>query len=203
MDPMGMALECMLARSDTTIFMNELESCGCKRTRFCSESVWPPQFLPRTAEIHFRHHKNCREAFFFQSMVEIFATPDIRKWPWPSEKAETLRLLCPLPAPPCWQDPLRWRWWRFLLIPKLPTSSPPRFTSWVKWNPSGNSWGETENFHHLLPSFQDVLHISTVSLFQTCSLQTLGLPAANPGYPLTCSNPCVRFKLFTFQNNKP
>jgi hypothetical protein len=65
MDPMGMALECMLARSDTTIFMNELESCGCKRTRFCSESVWPPQFLPRTAEIHFRHHKNCREAFFF------------------------------------------------------------------------------------------------------------------------------------------
>ena len=64
MDPMGMALECMLAWSDTTIFMNELESCGCKRTRFCSGSVWPPQFLPRTAEIHFRHHRNCREAFF-------------------------------------------------------------------------------------------------------------------------------------------
>ena len=34
------------------------------------------------------------------------------------------------------------------------------------------------------------------------TLQTLGLPAANPAYPLTCSNPFVGFKLFTFQNNK-
>jgi hypothetical protein len=36
----------------------------------------------------------------------------------------------------------------------------------------------------------------------TCSLQPLGLPAANPAYPLTCSNPCAGFKFFTFQNNK-
>ena len=39
--------------------------------------------------------------------------------------------------------------------------------------------------------------------FGTCRLQTLGLPTANPAYPLTCSNPFVEFKLFTFQNNKP
>ena len=38
---------------------------------------------------------------------------------------------------------------------------------------------------------------------ERCSLQTPGLPAANPAYPLTCSNPCVGFKFFTFQNNKP
>ena len=28
------------------------------------------------------------------------------------------------------------------------------------------------------------------------------LPAANPAYPLTCSNPCAGFKFLTFQNNK-
>jgi hypothetical protein len=38
---------------------------------------------------------------------------------------------------------------------------------------------------------------------QTGSLQALGLPAANPAYPLTCSNPLEGFKLCTFQNNKP
>ena len=31
----------------------------------------------------------------------------------------------------------------------------------------------------------------SVSARESCSLQTLGLPAANPAYALTCSNPCV------------
>ena len=34
----------------------------------------------------------------------------------------------------------------------------------------------------------------------TCSLQPLGLPAANPAYPLTCSSPFAGSKFFIFQN---
>ena len=29
------------------------------------------------------------------------------------------------------------------------------------------------------------------------------VPASDPAYPLTCSNPCVGLAFFTFQNLKP
>ena len=35
------------------------------------------------------------------------------------------------------------------------------------------------------------------------SLQTLGLPAANPAYPLTCSSPCVAFKFLRSGTTNP
>ena len=37
----------------------------------------------------------------------------------------------------------------------------------------------------------------------TCSLQTRRLPATDPAYPLTCSNPFVGLVFFTFQNLEP
>ena len=45
--------------------------------------------------------------------------------------------------------------------------------------------------------------IESIPSWKNCSLQTLGLPAANPAYPLTCSNPCVGFEFVPFQNSKP
>jgi hypothetical protein len=50
---------------------------------------------------------------------------------------------------------------------------------------------------------QIAAYIQIILSKKTCSLQQpLGLPAANPAYPLTCSNPFAGFKFFTFQNNK-
>jgi len=43
-----------------------------------------------------------------------------------------------------------------------------------------------------------------VKTVKTCSLQPLGLPAANPAYPLTCSNPAqgLSFLLSKTTNTK-
>ena len=67
-------------------------------------------------------------------------------------------------------------------------------------------------YYKVMSNIPKMGHLTTPAYLPTCShtfpwnmfaANPNGLPAANPAYLLTCSNPCAGFKLFTFQNNKP